>query len=90
LAPALAAGDLEAYARASRRLRRVPEAVTKLALAMARRPRLRDRVIAAFAAEPEFFSRLLGTLGAERPLGELGRAALVRFGWRLLAQPAGA
>jgi flavin-dependent dehydrogenase len=90
LAPALATHDLAGYARASRCLRRVPEAVTKLALAMARRPRLRDRTIAAFASDPEFFSRLLGTLGDERPVGSLGRGALVRFGWHLLASPAGA
>jgi hypothetical protein len=75
LGPALAAGDLAAYARASARLRRIPEAITRLVLALSRRPAPRRRAIAALAADPAFFGRLLGTLGAGRPLGTLGGGA---------------
>jgi flavin-dependent dehydrogenase len=84
LAPALARGDLAAYARASARLRRLPEALTRLALFAARRPRLLSRVVAALARDPELFAALLGALGARRPLGDLRAAALARFSARLL------
>jgi flavin-dependent dehydrogenase len=87
LAPALAAGDLAAYARASARLRRVPETVTRLALLLTRHPPLRRRAIAALAADPALFSRLLGVLGTGRTVREVGGAALVRFVARL-ARPA--
>ena len=92
LGSALAANDLGRYARASARLRRVPEALTRLALAMARRPALGRRVVAAIAAEPELFSAVLGALGAARPVGTLARGAAVRFALRLAvpARAAGA
>ncbi|MCM2270896.1 MAG: NAD(P)/FAD-dependent oxidoreductase [Thermoanaerobaculia bacterium] len=84
LAPALACGDLAVYARASARLRRVPELVTRLALTLTRHPRARRRALAALAADPALFSRLLGVLGARRAVGTVGGAALARFGSRLL------
>jgi len=86
LAPALATGDLAGYARAAARLRRTPEAITRLALLLTRHPRLRRRAVAALAADAALFSRLLGVLGARRTTREVGGAALVRFAARL-AQP---
>ena len=88
LAPALAAGELAPYARAARRLRRVPETITRLALVAARRPALGRRLVAALARDPALFSRLLGALGAAAPLGALGAAAAARLALRLLAAPA--
>jgi menaquinone-9 beta-reductase len=90
LGPALARGDLAGYARASTRLRRVPELVTHLTLVLSRHPRLRRRAVAALAADPALFSRLLGVLGARGAVRAVGGAALVRFGARLLrpVQPA--
>jgi len=90
LVDALVAGDLSRYARQSKRLRRRPEAITRLALFMARRPALRRRVVAAFAADPALFAALLAALGCGRPLAAIGTGALLRFGARLVAPlPAG-
>lgn len=83
LAPALGADDPRSYVRASARVRRVPEAVTRLALFMERRPALRRRVIAAFAADPALFGRVLGALGCGRRARSVGGAGLARFVARL-------
>jgi 2-polyprenyl-6-methoxyphenol hydroxylase-like FAD-dependent oxidoreductase len=79
LGPALRRGELAGYARSSARLRRTPEAITRLALAMAARPRLRRRVLGGLAVAPEAFSALLGALAAGRPAGTLLRTPLLRF-----------
>lgn len=79
LAAALAAGDLEPYAAACRRLRRLPDRLTRLLLAVERRPRLRRRVIAALAADPELFSRLLAIHARQRPPASLGLGGLLRL-----------
>jgi flavin-dependent dehydrogenase len=84
LAPALVAGELDGYARASKRLRRVPESLTELVLALTRRPALRHRAVRALAADPALFGRALGALGAGRPLRTVGIGAALRFGLRLL------
>ncbi len=44
------------YAAAHRRIDRLPNAMTRLVLALERRPRLRARAIRALAAEPALFS----------------------------------
>jgi flavin-dependent dehydrogenase len=90
LAPALARGDLADYARQSTRLRRAPEALTRLALLLSRRPLLAQRAVAALAADPALFSALLGVLAARGRVRALGGGALARFGARLLAPAAGA
>ncbi len=59
LADALAAGDLAAYQTAHRRMRRRPACMARLMLMLDRFPRLRPRVLRAFAAEPAIFERLL-------------------------------
>jgi flavin-dependent dehydrogenase len=85
LAAALAAGELAAYARAHRRLARGPQ----VALAAARRPPLARRGVAALARDPELFSRLLGALGAGRPLTAVGLGRALRFARALLLPSAG-
>lgn len=84
LAPALAAGDLAAYGRASRRLRRLPEAITRLLLAAERRPVVRDRLIALLASDPRVFSRLLAVQTRRLPARRLGAVTLLRLAacWR--------
>ncbi len=84
LGRALAAGDLRGYAREVRRLRRLPEALTRLLLAIAARPLLRERWLAALAADRSLFSRLLGVAGCGRPLATLGVGAAARHVWRTL------
>jgi len=83
LAGALAAGDLAAYQRAHRALGRLPDGITRGVLAIERRPALRRRVIAALAAEPELFDRLLGVHSRALPLSRVGLPGALRLAWRL-------
>jgi flavin-dependent dehydrogenase len=85
LARAVAEGDLDGFARASRRLRRVPETITRLVRALARRPARARRAVAALAADRALFAALLGVLGAGEPLARVSGFAALRFGARLLA-----
>lgn len=84
LVEAIAAGDLDRYASACRKINRLPNFMTGLVLALERRPRLRARAIRALAAEPALFSRLLGIHARTLPPRRLGLGAL-RFAWRLVA-----
>ncbi len=83
LADAIACGDLRRYERAHRRIGRGPDTLTRLVLALERRPRLRRRAIAALAAEPEVFCRLLGVHSRSLPLSRVGLPGAVRLAWRL-------
>jgi len=60
LADALAAGDLAAYQTEHRRLAQCPNLMGKLMLSLDRFPRLRRRVLRAFASDPEIFANMLG------------------------------
>jgi menaquinone-9 beta-reductase len=88
LVAALAAGDLARYAAAHRRIGRLPGFVTGLVLACERRPALRRRAVAALAAEPALFSRLLGIHGRTLPPRRLGFDGALRLAWRLVASTA--
>jgi menaquinone-9 beta-reductase len=59
LAEAHAKGDLSLYQNAHARLQTNPARMASLLLLLASRPRLRRRVIAAFAYRPDVFARLL-------------------------------
>ncbi|HZF12730.1 MAG TPA: NAD(P)/FAD-dependent oxidoreductase [Thermoanaerobaculia bacterium] len=83
-----AAGDLARYAAAHRRIGRLPGFVTGLVLACERRPALRRRAVAALAAEPALFSRLLGIHGRTLPPRRLGFDGALRLAWRLVARTA--
>ncbi|HKO03469.1 MAG TPA: NAD(P)/FAD-dependent oxidoreductase [Candidatus Acidoferrales bacterium] len=83
LAAAMEAGDLAQYQAAHGRIRRRPEMMARLLLAMDGRPRLRARVLRILSEEPHHFTRLLAAhTGAastmDCALGGLG------FGWRLV------
>lgn len=67
LGSALAAGDLAAYARASRRIRRRPERLARLLLTVDASPPLRRSLVPFLAAWPRVFVRLLGLLAAPPP-----------------------
>ncbi len=84
LARAIDRGSLRGYGREAARLRRVPEAMTRLTVWMARRSGMRQRVVDAFAMDPALFGRVLGVLGCGRPLRELGPLAVARFLGRIL------
>lgn len=79
LAAALAAGEPGRYAARSRRLRRLPEGLTRLLLWVERHPRLRRRTLAAFAADGELFSRVLGIHARQRPPASLGAGGVGRL-----------
>jgi flavin-dependent dehydrogenase len=86
LVDALAAGDLRPYARAHRRIGRLPNTLTAVLLAVESRPRLRRRVIRTLAADPALFSRLLGIHARTLKPTQLG----LDGAWRLVRGLAGA
>jgi flavin-dependent dehydrogenase len=79
LAAALAAGDLGRYAADHRRACRVPDAMTRLLLAVERRPRLRRRTVRALAADPSLFSCLLALHVGAIPPSALGWPTAARL-----------
>jgi menaquinone-9 beta-reductase len=87
LAEALRVGDLGRYESAQRRLRRLPDGLTRLLLAVERRPALRHRLLRTLARDPSLFDRLLAIHTRDRPLLSLGLGNGVRLGWGL-ARPA--
>ncbi len=84
LAEAIARGDLSRYPAAHRRASRLPDAMTAITLAFERRPKLRRRALAALAAEPELFSRLLGIHARIRPVRSLGLDGAFRLAGRFV------
>jgi len=83
LADAMAAGNLDSYREAHRRLGRRPTWMANSMLLLDRRDGLRRRVLRAFAANPGLLSRMLAT-----HVGELScfdnAANGVALGWRML------
>jgi len=68
LVEAMAAGDLESYVAAHRRIVRYPNTITRLLLLVERHPRLRRRVMRSLAADPRLMSRFLALkMRAEGP-----------------------
>lgn len=85
LAAALAAGRLEDYAAAHRRIQRVPLLLMRGLLAVERRPWVRRRLMRALAADPTLFERLLEVHTGDRRPTHVGLRALVGMGRLLLA-----
>lgn len=77
------AADLAGYARAHRKIGRLPNLLTATLLTVERRPWLRRRMIQALAADPELFSRLLGAHARLLSPRELGLGTPLRLAWRL-------
>lgn len=83
LAGAFAAGDLERYEHAHRRLARRPRLVGNLLLLLDGKSGVRKRAMQALEAAPQLFERMLAYhVGDTRPL-ELATAGAI-FGWRFL------
>lgn len=81
LVDAVATHNVDAYPRAVRRLTATPFRLIRLLLIAERRPWLRRRVVAALAADPELFARLLRIHARQaepRDLGVGGMARLIR------------
>lgn len=77
LAAALAAGRPQDYAPAAKEINRWPLRLTRLTLALERRPALRKRVLRAFAADPALFERFLAVHCRSQPPGKLFAPAFV-------------
>jgi flavin-dependent dehydrogenase len=77
-------GDLGRFVAARRKIRRLPEGMTRSLLAVERRPRLRDRLLRTLAGDPDLFSRLLDIHAGSRPARRLGVDG-VRLAWRFLS-----
>ena len=71
---------LRPYARTVRRLRRLPDLLTRLLLFVERRPTLRRRMIRTFSEDPQLFSRLLGIHARQQPPASLGLGGALRLG----------
>lgn len=84
LAAALRRGDLASYGRRHRRIGRLPNTLTGLLLLVEKRPRLRRRLVRAFAREPGLFSRLLAVHVRELSVLRLGSWTGPKLLWRLV------
>ncbi|MEM7050277.1 MAG: NAD(P)/FAD-dependent oxidoreductase [Acidobacteriota bacterium] len=82
LADAVASGRPQRYERACRRLRRLPDAMTELLLALEKRPALRRRALRALARERSVFDRLLAIHCRALPPSQLGLVPATRLVWR--------
>jgi len=84
LAEALAAGDLERYQQAHRRLAWRPNVMGRFLLLLDRCPGVRKRTLRALANEPALFARLLAIhVGETSAMHSV--ATSLRVGWQFLA-----
>jgi flavin-dependent dehydrogenase len=84
LGPALAAGDLSAYAAAHAKINSLPEFMSRSMLLMDRSRWLRSRSLRAFSQQPGIFGRMLAVHVGELKLKDFGAAELLNLGWQLL------
>jgi menaquinone-9 beta-reductase len=82
LVPALAAGNLDAYARSCSELGSRPRRMGSLLLLLERSAALRRRVVAALASDPALFSRLLAVHTGTAPGAPAALATFLRLGLR--------
>lgn len=84
LGPALAAGDLSAYAAAHREISSLPEFMSRSMLLMDSSDWVRRRSLRAFSRQPHLFARLLALHVGELRLKDFGARGLLNLGWRVL------
>ena len=84
LAPALAAGDLSAYATAHSRINSLPEFMSRSMLLMDRSRWLRRRSLRALSRQPDLFARMLAVHVGEMPLKNFGAGGILNLGWQML------
>ena len=85
LAQAIDANDLALYETGHPPILRLSQIMSTVMLSMDRRPRLRDRAMAALARDPHLFGRMLATHLGEKTLSNFLLRDGVRLGWHLLA-----
>ncbi len=81
---AIVGGNLARYRSAHRRIVRYPTAVTRLLLAVERRPVLRRRVMRSLASDPSLMSRFLELKMRREGPGFLGSGGLLPLGFAAL------
>lgn len=81
---AMLAGRLDRYERAHRRIARYPTAVTRLLLAVERRPALRRRVMTSLARDPSLMSRFLALKMRRDGPGIIGPGGLLPLSMAVL------
>ena len=79
LATCLKAGRPQDYPRAHRAICRPYYRLTHLVLWAGRHPELMRRAIRGLSRDPDFFSRVLGLVEGQNPVGQVGWASLLRF-----------
>ena len=84
LACAMRSGNLLSYEEAHKEIAMVPRAMAGLMLTMDGHPKLRQRVFRAFAAQPEFFSKMLAVHTGDASPYSFGVKRSLAFGWHLL------
>jgi len=85
LAEAVACDDLTLYQAAHRRINRPPEVMSRLLLTLENRPWLRRRTIRALAKEPRLFERLLAAHAGTFSPWTIGFGNILKLGRRLIA-----
>jgi flavin-dependent dehydrogenase len=83
LADCLAAGSLEAYPEAHRRVAQRPRFIAGWMMAAGERAALRRRAMRALAARPELFERMLAVHVGALPMFQFAPSA-VALGWQML------
>jgi flavin-dependent dehydrogenase len=85
LADAVAAQDLDRYARRHDSILKLPQTMARVMLAMDRSTWMRDRAMRMLAGSPQIFARMLGVHVGEEPVGHFVLTRGVEVGLRLLA-----
>ena len=80
---AMVSGDLREYERKHKQIARRPGMMAAVLQILNGRPRLRERVLSAFADAPEVFARLIAVHVGESSLANVVTAS-AGLGWRLL------
>ncbi|MHB8381638.1 MAG: NAD(P)/FAD-dependent oxidoreductase [Candidatus Binataceae bacterium] len=88
LADAIAQDDLALYQRAHAKILRTPLLMARVLVMIGERRWLRGRVLAALAARPQIFSRLLAVHAGELSPLAVGLDTVASLGWNMLASRA--
>ncbi|MGB6552192.1 MAG: hypothetical protein WBE78_01795, partial [Candidatus Binataceae bacterium] len=85
LAEAMVRNDLALYERAHAKILLMPLVMARVLVMVGERRWLRDRVLAALAARPQIFARLLAVHAGEVSPRAVGLDTLASLGWNILA-----
>jgi flavin-dependent dehydrogenase len=84
LAPALATGDLSAYAAAHCQISSLPEFMARSMLLLDSSSLIRRRTLHALSRQPGLFAKMLAVHVGELPIREFAAHSLLNLGWQML------